>query len=112
MRQLLEEQDRGDAGTDENDLSPGTAVYLSAVEIGNEIRHRDVEKTRRREGQHLRPDSRQDADGGVGHQGAGDTGGTGDEIETLDRPVAAEQYFAATVPAGMLRIDGSLGDHR
>ena len=50
----LEQDDRQDAGADQRHLPKRAPFDVAAVEIGNQVGHRDVEKVARREGQHVR----------------------------------------------------------
>ena len=47
-RERLEKRDRGDAGDDEQELTERAAADAAAVQVGNEIGHRDVEDNRPR----------------------------------------------------------------
>ena len=67
-------------------------VDLAAVQIGNQIRHRDVQQAGGREREHVRPDARDDADGAEGDQRADEAGRAGDDVQ--------QQRAAAAVAGG------------
>src|SRR5688572_22337570 len=93
----FENHDRDDAGGDEDDLAQRVAVDLAAMQIGNEIGHRDVEQARGRKRQDERPDGGHEVDGAVGGQGAENAGSAGHDVQ--------DQCVAAAVSGGQENRD-------
>ena len=99
--QPLEQHDRADAGGDQHDLAQRVAVDLAAMQVGNQIGHRDVEQAGRREA----PARTAGCSAGrctaaYATQRAGDAGGAGDDVQ--------HQRAAAAVAGG--EQDGDVAD--
>ena len=58
----LEEHDGENARPDDEHLAQGTALERSPMQAGDQVGHRNVEETRRGDGQEVRQDARQVAD--------------------------------------------------
>src|SRR4029077_3894654 len=88
----LEEHDGADAHGDEQYLARGVGVDRATVQIGDQIRHRNVQQAGGGNGQHVGTDTGDDLDGAEREERAGDAGSAGDDVE--------HQGLAAAVAGG------------
>jgi len=71
-RRWSEKHDGENARPDDEHLAQGTALERSPMQAGDQVGHRNVEETRRGDGQEVRQDAWQVADGESGDEHASD----------------------------------------